>query len=117
MGPDLTDVGARRGAARLRQVLLEPGSAKPRDGSGYFAFLIVQAATRDGRLVRGLRVNEDTFTLQIRDSENRLHSFPKDELVDLKRRTGASVMPSYASVLSASDIDDLIAFLAGLRGD
>jgi len=117
VGPDLTDVGARRGAARLRQVLLEPGSAKTIDSSGYLAFLIVQVATRDGRLVRGLRVNEDTFTLQIRDSDNHLHSFPKGELMELKREPGASVMPSYANLLSANEIDDLIAFLAGLRGE
>jgi cytochrome c oxidase cbb3-type subunit III len=117
VGPDLTDVGARRGAARLRQILLDPGSAKFIDRSGYLAFLIVQVATSDGRIVRGLRVNEDTFTLQIRDSDNHLHSFLKAELMELKREPNASVMPSYANVLSAPEIDDLIAFLAGLRGE
>jgi putative heme-binding domain-containing protein len=112
VGPELTDVvGARRGAARLRRVLLHSASAKTIDSAGYLTFLIIQVATRDGRLVRGLRLNEDTFTVQIRDSDNHLHSFPKDELMELKREPGASVMPGYANLLSVSEIDAPMAFL------
>src|SRR5262245_36632659 len=56
LGPDLTDVGARRGAAHLRRILLDPGSSKLLDSNGYLTFLNVQVATRDGRVVQGLRV-------------------------------------------------------------
>jgi hypothetical protein len=110
-------VGSRRGAARLRQALLDPGSAKILDGSGYLASLPVQVATDDGRVVRGLRVNEDSFTLQLRDADNRLHSFEKRELDQIKREPEASAMPSYVEALSGGEIDDLVAYLAGLRGD
>src|SRR5262249_6656659 len=71
LGPDLTDVSARRGAAHLRRILLEPGSSKLLDSYGYLAYLNVRAATRDGRVVQGLRVNEDSFTIQIRDADDR----------------------------------------------
>jgi putative heme-binding domain-containing protein len=116
-GPDLTDVGARRGAVHLRRILLDPGSAKLLDSYGYLAFLNVQVATRDGRVVQGLRVNEDSFTIQIRDAENRLHSFDKHELAEVKRDSESSLMPSYAKVFSGSEIDDLVAYLSSLRGE
>jgi putative heme-binding domain-containing protein len=116
-GPDLTDVGSRRGAAHLRRVLLDPGSAKVLDSYGYIAFLNVQVVTRDGRVVQGLRVNEDSFTIQLRDAENRLHSFDKNELSETKREPDASTMPGYATTLSGSEIGDLVAYLSSLRGD
>jgi putative heme-binding domain-containing protein len=117
LGPDLTEVGARRGAAHLRQTLIDPGSSKLLDGDGFFAFLNVLVATHDGRVVQGLRVNEDSFTIQIRDAENRLHSFEKRDLAELKREPAASVMPGYAQALTAAQVDDLVAYLSGLRGD
>lgn len=117
LGPDLTDVGARRGAAHLRRALLAPGSSKVLDSYGYLAFLNVQVATRDGRVVQGLRVNEDSFTIQVRDASNRLHSFEKRELAETKREPEASLMPAYARTLSGSEIDDLVAYLSGLRGE
>jgi putative heme-binding domain-containing protein len=117
LGPDLTDIGARRGAAHLRRILLDPGSSKLVDSDGYLAFLNVRVATRDGRVVQGLRVNEDSFTIQLRDADDRLHSFEKGELAEVRREPEASVMPSYAKTLSASEIDDLVAYLSGLRGE
>jgi putative heme-binding domain-containing protein len=117
LGPDLTEVGDRRGAAHLRQVLLEPGSSKLVDSDGYFAFLIVQIATRDGLVVRGQRVSEDSFTIQLREVDGKLHSIDKANVAEMKREPEASVMPSYAQAFSAREIDDLVAYLAGLRGD
>jgi putative heme-binding domain-containing protein len=117
LGPDLTDVGARRGAAHLRRVLLDPGSSKVLDGYGYRAFLNVRVATRDGRVVQGIRVNEDSFTIQIRDADDRLHSFEKSELAEMAREPEASAMPSYAKALTEREIDDLAAYLSGLRGE
>ena len=116
-GPDLTDVGGRRGAMRLRQVLLDPGSSKLIDSFGYLAFLNVRLSMHDGRVIQGLRVNEDSFTIELRDVENRLHLIEKSDVVEMKREPQASVMPGYAKTLSAREIDDLVAFLAGLRGE
>jgi hypothetical protein len=113
----LTDVGARRGAAHLRRILFDPGSSKILDSYGYLAFLNVRVATRDGRVVQGLRVNEDSFTIQLRDADHRLHTFDKRDLAETKREPEASVMPAYAKTLSASEIDDLVAYLSGLRGE
>jgi putative heme-binding domain-containing protein len=117
LGPDLTDVGARRGVDHLRRTLLDPGSSKLVDSYGYLAFLNILVATHDGRVVQGLRVNEDSFTIQLRDAGNRLHTFEKRDLAAMKREPAASVMPSYARTLSGREIDDLVAYLSSLRGE
>jgi putative heme-binding domain-containing protein len=117
LGPDLTEVGARRGAAHLRQILLDPGSAKLVDGDGFITFLNIQVVTHDGRVVQGLRVSEDSFSITLRDAESRLHSFDKQELAETKREPQASVMPSYAKTFTAQEIDGLVSYLASLRGE
>ncbi len=109
-GPDLTDIGARRSAAYLREALIDPGASVPE------GFLVVSVATRDGQKVRGVRLNEDSFTIQLRDASNVFHSFRKLDLTELKKEFGASLMPGYRDVLAASEIDDLVAYLAGLGG-
>jgi putative heme-binding domain-containing protein len=117
LGPELTDIGARRGPAYLRQALHDPGTTQPLDADGYVQFLVVQAATHEGHVVRGLRINEDTFTIQIRDADNRIYSFQKRDLVEVKREHGGSLMPSFGATHSPAELDDLIAYLASLRGE
>jgi putative heme-binding domain-containing protein len=108
-GPDLTDVGDRRNATYLRQVLRDPPSALPED------FLLVTAITFDGKNIRGIRLNEDTFTIQIKDFSGNIHSLRKQELKDLKKETGQTPMPSFEKILPPTDLQDLVAFLAASR--
>ena len=111
LGPDLTNIGARRSAAYLREALVDPGAAAPE------GFLVVNIVTRDGQRVRGIRSNEDSFTIQLRDASNVFHSFRKLDLTELKKEFGASLMPGYRDAFSATELEDLIAYLAGLRGE
>jgi cytochrome c oxidase cbb3-type subunit III len=110
-GPELTEIGARRSPAYLRAALLEPNAALP-DG-----FLIVSITTADGRRVRGVRVNEDPFTLQLRDANQHFHSFRKAELKEVKKEFGVSTMPSYKDAFSVAELDHLVAYLYSLRGE
>ena len=110
LGPDLTDIGARRSLAYLRQSLLEPEAAVP-DG-----FLQLELVTRDGRHITGVRLNEDAFSMQIRDLSGNFQSFFISELAELKRQRGKSPMPSYTGVFTSSELNDLIAYLDSLRG-
>jgi len=123
LGPDLTDVGRRRGAAHLEQSLLDPdvevfkGTSIYRNAVSITEnFLVVHAVTRDGRRVSGARVNEDTFSIQLRDAGGALHSFFKAELRELRKDWGRSPMPSYRSVLTPGELQDLVAYLLSLRG-
>jgi cytochrome c oxidase cbb3-type subunit III len=110
-GPELTAIGTRRNGAYLRQTLLKPAASLPE------GFLYVTAETRAGETVRGIRVNEDSFTIQVQDARGRFHSFRKSELKDVRRLKNETPMPSFEGVLSASELDDLVAYLAGLRGN
>jgi putative heme-binding domain-containing protein len=109
-GPELTDVGARRGSSRLRETLQNPSKTIPED------FLFLEATTSSGQTIRGIRLNEDTFSIQLKDQQGRFHSFRKSKLRDLKKLRGETPMPAYGSVLSASELDDLINFLASQKG-
>jgi cytochrome c oxidase cbb3-type subunit III len=123
IGPDLSDVGARRGAPYLRTSMLEPEAEIPENFASYRKliympdnYLRVHAVTQDGTEVTGARVDEDTFTIQIRDDKDRVFSFRKDELRELRKDWGKSPMPSYKNVFSESELQDVVAYLASLQG-
>ena len=120
-GPDLTDIGLRRSAAHLRRALVDPAADVPKGFSFYQSgvmqnFLQVRVVTRDGRRMTGIRVNEDTFTLQLRDATQRIHFFEKADLAALHKDWGQTPMPAYDRVFSEDELDDMVAFLASLRG-
>jgi cytochrome c oxidase cbb3-type subunit 3 len=110
VGPDLTEVGARRGAAQLRQTLQHPDRTIP-DG-----FLLVEAVQSSGDAIRGMRMNEDSFSIQIRDLSGRFYSFRKADLKELKKLRGMTPMPSYERGLTTEELDDLVAYLVAQRG-
>lgn len=108
-GPDLTEIGARRSAAYLRAALLEPDKTAPE------GFLQVRLVTKDGKRITGARLNEDTFTVQVRDP-NGMYSFQKQDLREYHKDPGKSPMPGYRDAFTAPEFDDIIAYLASLRG-
>jgi len=110
IGPDLSDIGARRSVNYLREALLKPESAVPAD------FLQVEVAARGGVRITGVRLNEDAFSIQIRDLSGRFRSFWKSELAELNKQRGKSPMPSYQGFLTAAELDDVIAYLDSQRG-
>jgi putative heme-binding domain-containing protein len=120
LGPDLTDIGAQRGAAYLREAVVDPGAALPKGtlsvlSRGYAEYLPVRIVTRQGREVRGIRVDEDAFTIQVRDVAGRFYSLRKSDIEVLEKQTGKSLMPSFAS-RPASELTDLVAYLVSLQG-
>jgi len=121
IGPELTIIGTLRGPDYLRQAILDPGAVLPHGTQPFPArnleeFLPVRLVTRDGREVRGARINEDTFTIQVRDSNNQLQSFRKSDLRQIEKEFGKSLMPPYKDRLSSADVGDLVAYLSGLGG-
>jgi hypothetical protein len=80
-------------------------------------FLQIRVVTADGRQFTGARVNEDTFSIQIRDAAGRIQSFLKEELRELHKDWGKSPMPSYRDAFSKTELEDMVAYLVSLRGD
>jgi len=109
LGPDLTGVGASRSPQHLRESLLSPAADFPR------GYAWARAVTRGGRTVSGVRVNEDTFSIQIRDAAGKLHSLWKAELREFRKDLTRSPMPSYRDALTPAELDDLVAYLASLQ--
>jgi putative heme-binding domain-containing protein len=109
LGPDLGDVGIRRSAKSLRLSLTDP------DAEIYTEYYTVVVVTKRGETVRGLALNEDDLSIQIRDINGNPRSFLKDDLKTTWREQ-RSLMPSYVSRLSGMEIDDVVAYLRTLKG-
>ena len=114
VGPQLTHIGAQRGTGFLRTAVSHPGLETPLDADGYLSYLVVRVVSARGEEITGRRINEDSFTIQLRDLENRYYSFRKADLRELERQEGRSLMPSYGDALSPSQIEDLVAYLSSL---
>ena len=108
-GPELTGIGERRSASFLQQAIRKPAAVLPED------FVFAKAITASGEIIDGIRVNEDSFTIQIKDAGGRYHSLRKDGLKDLQKRRRESPMPAFEGVLTDSDLQDLVAYLASER--
>jgi putative heme-binding domain-containing protein len=108
-GPDLTRIGNARPVHYLRESLTEPSADVPPQYEG------VTVVTRQGTRVQGVRVNEDTFSVQLRDASQKFRSFRKEDVREVSP-VKQSLMPAYKQ-LPAKDLDDLVAYLASLRGE
>jgi cytochrome c oxidase cbb3-type subunit 3 len=124
IGPDLTDVGARRSVAFIRRALTDPAADIPQSFNAYRAeislplnFLFVRVKTKAGKELAGVRINEDAYSIQLRDLTGRIHSLDKDNLAELIKDKGMSPMPVYAGVFSPAEMDDVVAYLVSLRGE
>lgn len=121
IGPDLTTVGQSRGPNYLRNTILFPGTDLPQshtflESGGQLQFLFVHVVTKDGHVVEGTRVAEDSFHIVLADAQGKFHSFRKDQLREIRKETGNSTMPSFQGKLSATQVNDLVAYLASLKG-
>ena len=109
VGPDLSTIGTARSATSLRQSLIDPKASIPR------GYLLVTVVPNDGPGVTGVRMNEDSFSIQVLDDSGRAHSFWKSEVTSIDKQRGKSPMPSYKGQLSDSELTDLVACLASLK--
>ena len=115
IGPELTHVGDQRGLDYLRQSLTDPAATQSQT-RGYQNFLTVRVKSLQTE-VEGLRINEDAFTVQVRDMSGTIHSFRKDELTQFEKVFAHSLMPGYGAALSDDDMDDLISYMMSLRSE
>ena len=98
-----------RAAGSLAASLVDPTAAMlPRNRS-------IRAVGNDGTVYSGRRLNEDTYTVQLVDENERLVSLVKDDLNEYTVIT-TSPMPSYAETLTEQERADVLAFLLTLKG-
>lgn len=108
-GPDLSDIGALHRAVDLEQSLVDPGAVVLPQNR------VVKLVTKDGTTITGRLMNQDTFTLQLIDSQDRLRTFP---VADLRQHSVVTTtsMPSYKDRLSSQELADVVAYLVSLKG-
>jgi cytochrome c oxidase cbb3-type subunit 3 len=109
VAPDLSDIGAVRAADAIWHSLLDPTSAmRPINRP-------VRIVTKDGKTINGRRLNEDTYSVQIIDDQERLLSLMKS---DLRSFTviKTSTMPSYKDKLTSQEIADIVSYLVSMKG-
>ena len=115
-GPDLSTIGAPRGtgfaATTVNVATLERALVDP-DADVSPAFRVFRVVTRAGRTVRGTLLNQDTFSVQMRDESGELRAFMKGDL----REHGfePSPMPSYSTRLSQQELSDVVSYLLTLK--
>jgi putative heme-binding domain-containing protein len=109
LAPDLSEVGSARTSASLQLSVMDPTSAMMPINRP------IRVVTREGKTIRGRRLNEDTYSVQLIDEQGQLHSVLKTELRDYEI-SKSSPMPSYKGKLSTEEIADVVAYLLSLRG-
>lgn len=107
-GPELTRIGAGRSQEYLRESIVDPSADIAENFGG------VTVVNKDGKRVSGVRINEDTFSVQIRKPDQAFALFDKSQAKEIIHET-KSMMPAYQH-LAAADLQNLLAYLSTLRG-
>jgi len=117
-GPDLSDVASIRKYTSIVEALTKEQHRVATDGGTHDSSLTplttyqpVRITTREGKAIEGLLRNEDSFTLQVFGSDNRLYLFDRANLREVFY-IPKSIMPTdYDKRLTAKEFQDLLAFL------
>src|SRR5579862_2419525 len=116
LGPELTSVGAsrtreaiidsvRNPSRRLAWGLTEATKEFPQE------YETVTVVTADGQQIKGVTLNEDSFSVQVMDSGEKIYLLEKDQLRSFQK-SRESMMPRYnPDILSDKDLEDIVAFL------
>jgi putative heme-binding domain-containing protein len=108
-GPDLSEIGAYRRSSELERSILDP------DAEILPSNRTVRTMTSDGAIIEGRLLNQDTFSIQLITSDEKLINLSKPNLREWKVLT-QSPMPSYRDKLSSQELADLTNYLVSLKG-
>jgi cytochrome c oxidase cbb3-type subunit 3 len=122
LGPDLTAVAetrttdflvdsVRNPSRRIAQGLTEATKEFPQE------YETVTVVTSDGKEIKGVTLNEDSFSIQMMDQSEQIHLFEKDKLRSFSK-SRISLMPAYnTSLLSDQDLQDIVAYLLSVASN
>jgi cytochrome c oxidase cbb3-type subunit III len=124
LGPDLSRVGAARSEQYLIESIREPDkelSDAMLDPNNHYGLpLVYDTVTitlKNGDKITGVAKNEDTFSVQLLDTNQQLRLFLKREVREVTHER-KSLMPAYTEqMIPAAQLQDLLAYLEGLRGE
>lgn len=108
-GPALSDIGSVRRSADLMRSLIDPSSEVRPDNRS------VRVVLKDGRTVTGRFLNQDTFSLQVIDTADKIMSIDKSTVRESTIQT-TSPMPSFKDKLTPQELSDVVSYLSSLKG-
>ena len=120
LGPDLSVVGAARSPEFIAQKLRNPNRSLAAAGTDIYRewpieYEAVTVTTKNNQQVRGVLRNEDTYSIQLMDLSENLHSYLKKDLIKVEHEH-RTVMPAFdEETLKAQQLRDLLAYLDTLR--
>jgi putative heme-binding domain-containing protein len=124
LGPDLSRVGASRSTSYIVDSIRTPskdlsdGMLDPNNHWGLpLVYDTVTVITADGQRITGIAKNEDTFSVQLIDTNQNLQFFLKEDVKEVLHER-KSLMPAYSEqMLGLSKFQDLLAYLKSMRSD
>ncbi|MDQ2777405.1 MAG: c-type cytochrome [Acidobacteriota bacterium] len=105
LGPDLSDIGAKRRLAEIREAILNPAKLSTQ---GYRAVMLADA----GKPVRAILKQESSWSLSVLDEHGKLHLLEGPSMRTLTARDEQWMPLNYSQSLNENELQDLLAFLS-----
>jgi putative heme-binding domain-containing protein len=109
IGPALDRIASRRSPEFIMESILQPS----KDIDPQYESL--QVVTKKGITIVGLRINETNFSVQLRETNGRFHSFNKSELDEVNVLKKSLMPDNIAEQLTVKELHDLFAYLMTLE--
>jgi putative heme-binding domain-containing protein len=109
IGPTLDRIASRRAPEFVMESILQPSKEIAPE------YEAVAVATKDGRVITGLRANETNFSIQLHEENGRFHSLLKRDLDEVKVLKKSLMPENLAESLTVKDLHDLFAYLMTLE--
>jgi putative heme-binding domain-containing protein len=121
VGPDLSQLASLRKTNSIIDALTKeqhrvygPGGAQPHLLTPLPVWPVVRITTADGKVIRGLLRNEDSFSLQVMGLDQQLHLLDRSKLKSVVYEPNGLMPTDYDKRLSKTEFDDLLAYLTRL---
>ena len=109
LGPNLSSIGSRRTATRLRDALVDPDAEVIADNR------YVRIVTKDGTSVTGKLLNQDAVSVQLMNPKEELKTFLRANLREFTI-LDKGLMPSVQGKLTDQQVADIVSYLSALKG-
>jgi putative heme-binding domain-containing protein len=105
IGPALDRIASRRAPEFVMESILEPSREIAPE------YEAVAVATKEGRMLVGLRINETNFSIQLTEENGRFHSLLKRDIDEFKVLKTSLMPANIAELLTVKELHDLFAYL------
>ncbi len=109
LGPNLSRIGSRRTATRLREALVDPDAEVIADNR------FVRIVTKDGTSVTGKLLNQDALSVQLMNPKEELKTYLRANLREFTI-LDKGLMPSVQGKLTDQQVADIVSYLSSLKG-